>query len=94
MARRGWARRLDDRADSLLRRRFGFGLTEGPEPTMRQELRRTLLLAGGVSAILIVALVLSDQTQRVPVVLGPALGAVLGTLGGRAMRQRGRRRQR
>ena len=92
MKRRGWARRLDDRADSILKRRFGFGLTAGPEPSMRQELRRNLLLAGAIALVLTLALAFSDQMDRVPVVLGPVLGAAVGTVAGRAIRRRRQRR--
>ncbi len=88
MEQRGWARRLDDRADSMLKRRFGFGLIDDPERSLRQELRRNLLLAGLVTAILVVALVVSGQSERVPVVLGPLVGVGLGTVAGRSIRER------
>ncbi len=82
----GWTRRLDDSADRLLKRRFGFGLVTGPEPSLRKQVLMALGVSAAVAAVLLFALVLSGQGERASIVLGPVVGVTLGTLLGRAIR--------
>jgi hypothetical protein len=82
----GWTRRLDDSADRLLKRRFGFGLVTGPEPSLRKQGTIALGVSAAVAAVLIFALLMSGQGERASIVLGPLVGVTLGTLLGRVLR--------
>lgn len=92
MQQAGWMRRLDDRADRLLKRRFGFGILDAPQPSLRRQVFLTLVVTGPVVAMLAVAYVGSGQSDKVPTLLGPVLGVTLGMLLGRVIRDTRRRR--
>jgi hypothetical protein len=92
MAAQGWTRRLDDRVDAALARRFGLGLTSWGDWSLGRQIAMSAAVAGAVGLVLLVALVLSGHAGRTPVVLGPILGTVVGSaIGGkiRARRKRG-----
>lgn len=89
----GWPRRLDDRVDQLLKRRLGFGLIGGPEPSLSKEVRAALIGSSVVALVLLVAFMLSDQTDKAAILIGPVVGVALGTVLGRVLRDQ-RKRQR
>ena len=93
MKQPGWPRRLDDRVDQLLKRRLGFGLISGPEPSLGKQVRAALMGSTVVALVLLVALVLSDQTDKASFLIGPVVGVPLGTVLGRVLRDH-RKRQR
>ena len=93
MAEPGWTRRLDDRVDLALKRRFGTGLVGGTEPSLGKHLAMAVLGSGAVALVLLVALVASGQGARGGLVVGPVVGATLGVLLGRLVRDARRRRQ-
>lgn len=93
MEQRGWARRLDDRFDRLLQRRLGVGLLGGPQPTLRKQVLLALVGSSLVALVLLMAMVLSDQSDRAPILIGPIVGVILGTVLGRLLRDH-RKRQR
>ena len=88
----GWTRRLDDRVDRALERRFGAGLLGGTEPSLGRQLVLAVLGSGAVALVLLVALVLSGQGARGGLVVGPVVGVTLGVLLGRLVRDARRRR--
>jgi hypothetical protein len=92
MEQRGWTRGLDDRADRLLKRRFGVGLRGDPVPSLRKQVGIALAGAGTVVVIVVVALVASGHRVHLEVVLWPILSVIGGTLLGRVLRDSRKRR--
>lgn len=92
MRDQGWTRRLDDHADRLLRRRFGFGIRGGPILSPRKHLLIALGTAVAVEGIVVVALVVTGQAVKAPIILGPVVGITLGTVLGQLIQKARQRR--
>jgi len=78
-----WWRRLDDRAELLLERRFGLGNTRGADPGLRKQIATSPTDSGAGGPVLVVALVASRPASQTRIVLdrssarlsGPRLAA-------------------
>ncbi len=93
VAAQGWTRRLDDRFELLLERRFGPGLTKWADWSLRRQLATSLAGSGAVGLVLVVALVASGQAGRIHIFLWPVVGTVVGTALGRLIQDARKRRQ-
>ncbi len=93
MAAQGWTRRLGDRFELLLERRFGARLTKWADWSPRRQLATSAAGSGAVGLILVVALVASGQAGRIHIFLWPVVGTVVGTALGRLIQDAHKRRQ-